>query len=168
MLSYEYVIFLLFRWLDLFIIIALGGFIFVRWGLPYFKQEIADEQKNVQTLEDAIHGNLQEHIVLEKQLADNQTEAQLLKNQVIIWNAIVVKKQQKNSEQQQQRIAQLHKKYQEMATILEHERINKKIIQHAFNQAEQELRDIFHNQTTNSTFTESILHHMKKAMHGSR
>lgn len=162
MLTYEAIISLIFRWIDLFVIFAVIGYVFFRWGFPFFKQEMADEQKEWQGVQDRLDNTIQESLLLDHSLTKDQRIITRLETQVQQWKALCEKKNYEKYQQHQKILADLKQKNEQKVLGMLHDMVYKKVVPEALNQAELDLKKNYKESDESSRFVQKIITKLQK------
>ncbi len=139
MWTYEAVVSLIFRWIDFIIVFIVIGYAFFRWLLPFFKNEIAQEQKQWQEVQDRLDSVKQESLLLDHALIDAKKTVKRLECQVQQWKASCEKKNYEKYELHQKILADLKQKNEQKILGMIHDIVYKKVVPDALDQAELDL-----------------------------
>ena len=162
MWTYEALVSLTFRCIDLLIIISLAGFIFWRWIIPFFRQEMAMEQHQRQELEDQVATRMQKADALNRTLAHDKQTSERLKKQIQLWRTVHEKKQQQRLQQKKEITAQLHDWYHERMMGIEKDALYQQVVPEAISQAEHELKGAFQDEKIGNVFNATIIDRLQK------
>lgn len=162
MWSYEFVISLVFRWIDLFMVLGLMAYGFWRWGMPYFKQEMADEQKSWQELQDRLDRSVQDVRILDETLRSDRQSIERLEQQVMLWRSVCEEKQHELVRKWDDIIVQLAQKNEEKIAGMFKHAVYKKVLPEALDQVEHELKKRYDGQGQQSLFIETIIENLQK------
>ncbi len=162
MLKYEAIISLIFRWIDLIIIFAAIGYVFVRWVLPFFKQEIAEEQKNLQELQDTLDRVIQQSSHLDHLLIDDQATLKRLEKQLHQWKMICEKKEYEKYQEHQRILANLKQRNEQKMLGMIHDMIYKKVAPGALEKVESDLKVKYQEADDSSYFVQKIISTLQK------
>ncbi len=166
MWTYEALVSLTFRCIDLLIIISIAGFIFRRWIIPLFRQEMAKEQQQRQELENQVAKHMQKTAALKKTLADDKQTSERLKKQIQLWRTVHEKKQQQRLQQKKEIVAQLHNWYHERMMGIEKDALYQQVVPEAINQAELELKIAFQDESSGKAFNVAIIAYIDRLKKG--
>jgi hypothetical protein len=161
-LTYEAVVSLIFRWIDLFVIFAVIGYVFVRWVLPFFRQEMADEQREWQGVQDRLDNAIQESLFLDHSLTKDQRTITRLESQVQQWKALCEKKNYEKDQQHQKILADLKQKNEQKVLGMIHDMVYKKVVPEALEQAERDLKKKYKESDNSSHFVQKIITKLQK------
>lgn len=162
MLKYEAIVSLVFRWIDLFIIFVAIGYVFVRWVLPFFKQEIIEEQKHVQELQDRLDCAIQQSSYLDHLLIDDQETIKRLENQLHQWKMICEKKEYEKHHLHQRILADLKQKNEKKMLGMIHDMVYKRVIPESLDQAERDLKVRYNGGDDGCCFIQKIIAELQK------
>lgn len=162
MWTYEAIVSLIFRWIDLIIIFMVIGYAFVRWGLPFLKQEMADEQKEWQSIQDRLDSAVQESLFLDHVLIEDRSAITRLEEQIQQWKAISEKKSYEKHQQHQTILADLKQKNEQKILSMLHDAVYQKVVPEALDQAEHDLKLKYKESDIRNHFVQDIIAKFQK------
>ncbi len=162
MWTYEALVSLTFRCLDLLIIIGLVGYICWRWLIPLFRQEMATEQQQRHELEQEVAKHEQEAEAIQKTLAHDKKTSLQLQKQIQLWRTAYEKKQQERAQQKKEITAQLQDWYHERLVGIQKDKLSQQVVPDALEQAESELKEAFQDATAGKEFNAAIIDRLQK------
>ena len=164
MWTYEALVSLTFRCIDLLIITSIAGYICWRWVIPLFRQEMAREQQQRQELEDQVAKRIQRSDDLKKTLADDKQTSKRLKKQIQLWRTVTEKKQQQRLQQKKEITAQLYDWYHERMVGIEKDALYQQVVPDAISQAEHELKEVFQDEKAAKKFNATIIDRLEEGV----
>ncbi len=161
MLSNEWIVWLIFRFVDLLIIIGLSVYGFRRWGLPLIKKNIDDEQQEKQDLLNSVDDLQGKAQTLDQKLQNDNEHIAKLEHQVRIWQETPKRKQNRRLAQKEDIKICLEKKYAQRAQGIQEQLVFDAVVPKALKQAEDQLTTHF-SETKNKLFVDNVMQFMKE------
>lgn len=162
MLTYEAIVSLIFRWIDLFVVLIVIGYVVFRWVVPFFKQEMADEQKDWQEMQDRLDSAKQESSLLDHALTDDRQTIKRLESQIQQWKALCEKKDYEKHQQHQKVLADLKQKNEQKILGMIHDIVYKKVVPEALDQVELDLKQSYKQNDMSDRFVKNIITKLQK------
>lgn len=162
-MNYEAIVSLSFRFIDLCIIVGLVMYAFRRWGLPVFKQEMAEEQELKRGIIEQIDKNMGMADYLDKKMVHDKQLAERLREQVLQWRFAYERTLQERKQRKHVLdgiLAQLHEQRKEN---LHRHALHKKAMPKALEEVEKELKGLFQgNESLGRAFIEHTLKNFQR------
>lgn len=161
MLNNEFVVWSIFRMVDLLIIMGLSIYAMRRWGLPLIRKQINDEQQGRQDLMQSVDTLHERAQTLDKQLQSDNEHIAKLEHQVRLWQETIKRKQNKRQTEKEDIKIRLEKKYAQRVRGIQEQLAYDAIVPDAIDQAEQQLKKLF-DEAKSKAFVDTLLSAMQK------
>ncbi len=163
MLSNEWIVWLIFRFVDLLIVIGLSVYGFRRWGLPLIKKNIDDEQQEKQDLFNNVDDLQDKAQTLDQKLQSDNDHIAKLEHQVHIWQETLKRKQNKRLAHKEDIKIRLQKKYAQRVHGIQEQLVFDAVVPKAIEQAEDQLKITFVD-AKNKMFVDDVMQFMKEQL----
>lgn len=161
MLTYEMVVWLLFRFVDLLIIITLFLYGFIKWGLPLLRQNVLSERKKKQDLVNDVEQLHNKAQILDAKLVQDDAHISLLEHQVRLWQETCKRKHNKRLLEKEDIQVRLEKSYIQRIEEIAQQKLYDKVVPDAIARAEDALKKKFDN-NVDEAFVDALLMSMQK------
>lgn len=157
------VIAIVFRFLNLFALLAVIAYVFKKYLLDSIKAMRAEriaQRTLLQEESDALKGAVRE---LDKVIEQEAAACEHLKKQVMAWRTRVereLEKQEAHKHEQAEKVAAM---WREKSDNVHKEILEHKIVPHAVEQAREELERTFANQATGTQFVKEVVDQLHKS-----
>lgn len=148
---------LIFKIINLVIVIILAIYIFKRFFLSYLKHSIEAEHLYLQSLNQELHDLSQSHIKLNKELIHQDDYCLNLKMKIDIWRNSVNEKNEQLIQQQEEFTVKLREKLVEQSKLYALKRVQRQISNQVINKLEDELKNYFKHPEHGSNYLERII-----------
>lgn len=139
MLSFESVVWALFRSIDLFVLIALAVWLFIRKGLPAIRKKIAAEREKEVSLAQAVEDLRLHAEQLDQQLIDDTHDIERLEQKVRLWQQAIKRKLNREITEKEDILIRLHKQDELRAHTVRHQKFYATALLEAVDAAEHVL-----------------------------
>jgi ABC-type nickel/cobalt efflux system permease component RcnA len=162
MLTYESVVWGLFRAIDSLILIALAYWVCKRKVLPLIRKEIVDEQQAEAISQQLLHDLQNQAGQLDKQLADDGHDIERLEQKIRLWQQAIKRKQVRDQIEKEDILVRLHKQQETKEHALRHQKFYASALLQAVDKAEDVLmQDAFQRSAADSDATvQKLLQYM--------
>jgi hypothetical protein len=161
MLTYEMLVWLSFRFVDLLIILALFVYGFIKWGLPLLRKNVLDEQQKKQNLANDVEHLHNKAQLLDTKLVQDDAHISLLEHQVRLWQETYKRKHNKRALEKEDIKIRLEKSYVQRIEEIAQQKLYDKVVPDAIAQAEDALKKKFDN-NADEAFVDALLMSMQK------
>lgn len=162
MLTYEDLIALVFRWLDV-AVIAAGVIYGVKcWVIPFLKEEKRCQQDRWTELEHKVAAHTDQVHQLDRQIVHDKLQVVQLQKKALLWQAVSAQEEITKKRYQEELIVRLKEHNEVKNRYIAQLSQQKYVAQEAFKQAESEIREAFNDPDIANRGLQKALDHLKK------
>jgi len=163
MFSSASIIAVVFKILNLLVLLGVVAYIFKKYLLTSIKAAMAEriaQHTLLQEESDALKGAVRE---LDRVIEQEVAACEHLKKQVVAWRIRVEQELDKQQEYQQEQAARVAALWREKSENVQKEILEHKIVPHAIEAARNEFKEIFTQQTAGTQFIKDALDQLEKS-----